>query len=344
MKRRDMLALVASIGAGAAIAQSEVWERIAYALTKPTGMDEAMVRAIEARTAGFHQLEELVPAPALYKGLTAHMREAGNLLNGVAPDPKNELRERLIVTLGESSVLAGWLASDMGDTTTARNFYETAERAAKEVNDSAIIACALAYRSYIPTTKGAHGRARSLLSAALDVTSSSSTPATVAWLSARHAEESAALGDKAQALKSWGKAEEAFGIADPDEDRVWTRFMDQNRFDSCHISTLANINRLDDAQELASTVLARLEQPDRKKAVIILEDIACAHLTKGSVIEASRVGRQGLSLLRETGFTMWLPKFEALAVGLKRWDRNERVRTYLEDFSVTKRQLSPSPR
>lgn len=53
VKRRDMLALAASIGAGAAIAQSDVWERIAYALTRPTGMDEAMVRAIETRAAGF---------------------------------------------------------------------------------------------------------------------------------------------------------------------------------------------------------------------------------------------------------------------------------------------------
>jgi hypothetical protein len=344
VKRREMLTLAATVGAGVAIAQSEVWERVAYALTRPTGMDEAMIRAIEARAAGFHQLEELVPAAAVYKGLTAHMREAANLLNGMTADPGNELRTRLIVAVGESSVLAGWLASDMGDVSTARNFYETAERAAREVNDPGIVACALAYRSYIPTTKGAHGRARALLSEALDKTPVSGTPATVAWLSARYAEESAALGDRAQALNSWARAEEAFSIADTDEDRVWTRFMDQNRFDSYHISTLASINKLDDAQELASAVLARLETPDRKKAVIILEGIACAHLTKGSVIEASRIGRQGLALMRDTGFSMWLPKFEALAVGLKRWERNEKVRSYLEDFGITRRQLAPSPR
>jgi hypothetical protein len=48
--------------------------------------------------------------------------------------------------------------------------------------------------------------------------------------------------------------------------------MDQNRFDSYHISTLAGMSKLDEAQELAAAVLARLDQPDRKKAVIILED------------------------------------------------------------------------
>ena len=344
VKRRDMLALAASIGAGAAIAQSEVWERIAYALTRPTGMDEAMVRAIETRSAGFHQLEELVPAAALYKGLAAHLRETGNLLNGITTDRNNRLRTRLITAIGESSVLAGWLASDMGDTATARHFYETAEQAAAEAKDPAITACAFAYRSYIPTTRGAHGRARALLAAALEALPGSTSPATTAWLSARHAEESAALGDRAQAVVSWGKAEDAFAVADPDEDRVWTRFMDQNRFDSYHISTLANTSRLDQAQELAAAVLGRLDQPDRKKAVIILEGIASAHLTKGSANEASKIGRQALAVLRETEFVMWLPKFEALAQGLRRWQRQEPVRAFLEDYSATKRQLAVSPR
>jgi tetratricopeptide (TPR) repeat protein len=339
VKRREMLTLAATVSAGATLAQNEVWERIAYALTKPTGMDEAMVRAMEARAAGFHQLEELVPATALYKGLTAHLRETANLLNGMPPEPRSELRARLIVAIGESSVLAGWLASDMGDTSTARNFYETAERAAKEADDPGIAACALAYRSYIPTAKGAHGRARSLLTEALNATPRKATPATIAWLAARHAEESAALGDPAQAVKSWNRAEEAFSVADPDEDRVWTRFMDQNRFDSYHISTLANMSKLDEAQELAAAVLARLDQPDRKKAVIILEDIAEAHLTRGSVNEAAKVGRQALAVLRETDFAMWLPKFEALAQGVKRWARHEPVRAFLEDYAVTKRQM-----
>jgi transcriptional regulator with XRE-family HTH domain len=343
VKRREMLALAATVAAGATIAQSDVWERIAYALTKPTGMDETMVRALEARATGFHQLEEVVPAHALYKGLTAHLKELGNLLNGMPSDSDDEFRTRLIVAVGESSVLAGWLASDMGDATAARGFYELADKTAKEANDPGIAACALAYRSYIPSTKGAHGRSRALLGTALETVPGDESPASLAWLAARHAEESAALGDTAQALASWRTADEAFNLADTEEDRVWTHFMDQNRFDSYHISTLANTRRLDEAQALAARVLSRLEQPDRKKAVIILEDIATAHLTKGSVIEASKVGRQALGVLKETEFTMWLPRFDALAQGLKRWQRQEPVRAFLEDYSVTRRQLAASP-
>lgn len=307
-------------------------------------MNEATIKEMEARSAGFHHLEEIVSAPVLLKGLTVHLREVSNLLNGSAGDAENGLRRRLIVVAGESSVLAGWLASDIGDSATARNFYDTAVKAAKEARDPAIAACALAYRSYIPSAKGANGRARILLTEALGNISETGSPATVAWIAARHAEESAQLGDNAQALASWGRAEDAFSICDPDEDRAWTRFLDQNRFDSYCIATYSKIGRLDEAQEIAAAVLGRLTEPDRKKAVIIFEDIAMAHLARGSVSEASRIAQKGLAVPRETEFTMWLPKFGAIAQGLKRWERQPQARAYLQDHAMTKRQFAASLR
>jgi tetratricopeptide (TPR) repeat protein len=222
---------------------------------------------MEARSAGFHHLEEIVSAPVLLKGLTVHLKEVSTQLNCTMTGSGDDLRGRLIVTAGETSVLAGWLASDIGDSATARNFYDTAAKAAEEADDPAIASCALAYRSYIPSTKGSNGRARILLTEALQHISEEESPATVAWIAARHAEESAQLGDKAQALASWGRAEDAFSISDPDEDRVWTRFLDRNRFDSYRIATYSKIGRLDEAQEVAAAVLSRLSQPDRKKAV-----------------------------------------------------------------------------
>jgi transcriptional regulator with XRE-family HTH domain len=216
--RRDMLTLAAQLGATATLAQSGTWERLAYALTNPSAMNEEAVREMEARSAGFHHLEEIVSAPVLLKGLTVHLREVSALLDGSTGDTGTGLRRRLIVVAGESSVLAGWLASDIGDSATARNFYDTAVIAAKQADDPAIAACALAYRSYIPSTKGANGRARILLTEALENVSEAESPATVAWIAARHAEESAQLGDNTQALASWQRAEDAYSICDPDED------------------------------------------------------------------------------------------------------------------------------
>ena len=340
VKRREMLSLAAALGGAAAVAQSEVWERLAYALTNQTAMNDALVREMEARSAGFHRLEEIVPAPQLLKGLTAQLREVSTLLGGTASDPRNELRKRLMVVAGESSVLAGWAASDMGDSATARNFYDTAAKAAKEAKDPEITACALAYRSYMPSAKGANGRARVLLAEALEMLPRNSSQGTLAWIAARHAEESAHLGDSAQALTSWGRAEEAYSVADTEDDRVWTGFLDQNRFDSYRISTLAKVGRLEEAQEVASTLLARLTQPDRKKAAIIFEDMATAHLARGAVNETAKLAKHGLAVLRETEFAMWLPRYEAIAQALRQQSRQPAVRAYLEEFAMTKRQFA----
>lgn len=341
VKRRDVLSLAAQLGAATALAQSEVWEQLSYALTTPTtAVNESKVREMEARSAGFHCLEETVAAPTLLKGLIVQLKEVTTLLNSTTADPKDKLRRRLISVAGESSVLAGWVASDIGDSAAARNFYDTAMKAANEADDPAIAACALAYRSYIPSTKGANGRSRVLLSEALEIIPCQASPATLAWIAARHAEESAIVGDKAQALSSWGRAEEAYNVADPEDDRVWTRFLDQNRFDSCRIATYAKVGKLDEAREAAQSILDRLDQPDKKTAVIILEDIAAANLARGAVNDAASVGKDGLVVLRETEFGMWLPRYEALAKMLTQWQRQSPVRAYLEEFSLTRRQFA----
>ncbi|GAA1259861.1 hypothetical protein GCM10009677_08680 [Sphaerisporangium rubeum] len=344
LKRRELLGMIARLGATTTLAQNEVWERLAYALTKPSALDEAVVREMEARSAGFHRLEEIMSANSIYKGLALHLREVGTILNGTATDPKDELRQRLIVVAAESSVLAGWIASDMGSPTTARNFYTTAERAAKEANDPSIIACAYAYRSYIPSAKGSHGRARALLASALEVLPPSSSPGTMSWLAARHAEESAALGDKESAIHSWARAEEAFSISDPEEDRVWTRFLDQDRFDSFRIATYSRMGRLNEAEEMAHAVIARLPQVERKRAAIILADIATAHIVQGSIDAAAKVARDGLAAVRETEYALWLPRFEVLAESLRRWQTQPMVRAFMEDLAMTKRQFSLSQR
>ena len=78
--------------------------------------------------------------------------------------------------------------------------------------------------------------------------------------------------------------------------------------------------------------------------MIIFEDIAAAYLARGSVSEASRAAQNGLAVLRETGFAMWLPRYEAIARGLQRWQRQPQVRAYLEEFAMTKRQFAQAPR
>src|SRR6266567_739050 len=265
-------------------------------------------------------------------------------LGATASDPKDDLRRRLIVAAGESSLLAGWSASSLGDSGAARNLYDTAVTAAGEARDPAMTACALTYRSYIPSANGANGRARILLAQALDAVPAKASPATAAWVAARHAEESAIVGDKPQALKSWRAAEEAFSVADPDEDRPWAKFLNRDRFDTFRITTCLKTGKFDEAQEAADALLARLSPEEGKRAAVIRENIAAAHLARGSAAEAAKVAQGGLAIIRETEFTLWLPKYEDIARGLLRWQRQPAVRAYLEEFAMTRRQFAPSPR
>jgi transcriptional regulator with XRE-family HTH domain len=345
VKRRELLSMAATLGASAAVTHSEAWERLAYALTNPSALSESVVKEVEARTVGFHLVEPMVPDLSLLKALTVQLNEISTLLGGTAIDRKDPLRNRLLIAAGESAVLAGWSASNAGDSGAARNWYDTAQKAAMEAGDPAIAACALAYRSYIPSTKGANGRARALLAEALQILSGSNadtaSPGSIAWISAMHAVESAQLGDTRQALTSWKRAEQAYSVADPEDDRIWTFFLDRNRFDSYQIAAYSRIGRIDEAQEIAANVIARLGQQDRgrKKAVIISEDIARAHLTRGAITEAAKVAKTGVITLREIGFAMWLPKYEEIAQALRPHSRQPAVRAYLEEFAATKRQV-----
>src|SRR5690349_10174193 len=299
IRRRDLLKLAAQAGATAAL-DPDIWERLSRALTRPGTIDEALVREMEARSVGFYLLEEIVPAHAVLKVLTAHLREVSTLLAGTAADPDDELRRRLITAAGESSLLAGWSAAALGDSGAARNLYDTAIKAAEEARDPAMTACALTYRSYAPSSKGANGRARILLAQALGNLPAQASPATAAWVAARHAEESAIVGDKQQALKSWRQAEEAFAVADPDEDRPWAKFLNQDRFDTFRITTYLKTGKFDETQQLAGAMLVRLSPEEGKRAAVIREIIAAAHLARGSVVEAAQVAQGGLAIIRET--------------------------------------------
>jgi ATP/maltotriose-dependent transcriptional regulator MalT len=146
----------------------------------------------------------------------------------------------------------------------------------------------------------------------------------------------------AQALDSWQRAEEAFSVADTDEDRIWTRFLDQDRFDTLRVATYLRIGKLDQARQVAEHILARLHQPDGKRAAVIRENIASAHPVRGSADEAAHIAQSGLAIVRETEFAMWLPKFEAIAKGLLGWKTQPKVRACLEKCAMTKRQLAPS--
>jgi hypothetical protein len=110
------------------------------------------------------------------------------------------------------------------------------------------------------------------------------------------------------------------------------------------LATYLKVGRFDEAQQVAADLLAHLSPAEGKRAPVIRENIAAAHLARGQVTEAARMAQSGLTIVRETEFAMWLPKFEDIARSLLRCQRQPQVCAYLEEFAMTKRQFAPSPR
>nr|WP_229806293.1 hypothetical protein [Microbispora rosea] len=108
MDRRTMLLLAAGMTAETAASIADPWERLSRALRGPQMLGDDTIERLEARTIGFHRLEYVMPARAIYQGLTTHINELSTLLQSGPPE---RYRRRLAATAGEA---ASWRPGSPG--------------------------------------------------------------------------------------------------------------------------------------------------------------------------------------------------------------------------------------
>jgi transcriptional regulator with XRE-family HTH domain len=103
--RRAVLQLAATLLAAPILGVEEPMERLAYALTGPTALQDDTVAFLEQRTVGLHRIEPMFQARLVHRSIMDHLREVTALLEG---HPRDPLRPRLARVAGESAVLAGF--------------------------------------------------------------------------------------------------------------------------------------------------------------------------------------------------------------------------------------------
>ncbi|MBF8193762.1 helix-turn-helix domain-containing protein [Nonomuraea sp. K274] len=293
MDRRTMLLIAAGLTAESAASIANPWERLTLALSGTRADQEDTVERLEARTIGFHRLEETMPARSLYQGLTAHLNELSTLLQAGLTD---RLRRRLAATTGEAAVLASWIAWEIKQPGQSAAFDRIATLAAEESGHPIIQACAYGYRSY--ATRGAPAVQNIRL--AQQYLPAQGDNATRAWLLAREAEELANLGDR-QALIRLEEARDAYGEARPQRERAWTRFLDSGRMAAYRLSTYVNLgdeHRVIDEGQAALNALSH--ETDHKKIAAVHADIAAAQLRIGDLNEGITSGRPALETAQRT--------------------------------------------
>lgn len=288
--RRNLLAAAAGLAAAAAV--PEPYLRLEYALTRaPASLTAVDGEHLLAVTNELHEREALVTARELQPELAAH----ADLLAGLLRLPLgDELRRTLTLCAAQTCSLGGWLAHDTGDLTDAAGYWNSAISAARAAGDGPTLACVLCYQSYAAAGRGDHAAAWQLLDAAAQYVRSPQHAQARAWISARQAEEAAALGETGPALISLERAMTAFDYAQPDQARPWVKFFDNSRLGSMAVATYGRLGH-PETQAAADSVISSLT-PDRVKTkAIILSDVATARISAGDLDEGCDLARRALT-------------------------------------------------
>ncbi|GAA3877256.1 hypothetical protein GCM10022243_47590 [Saccharothrix violaceirubra] len=288
VRRRDVLKAAGIAAASVELITNSPWQRLQDSLDQERPVDDATVRLMRDRTADLFQTEETVPASQLLDSLEGH----GNTLQSLIKNARSDRTRRdLVVALGETKALTGWVLFDTGRGNEAANAWRETLKIAKAVDDGALAACALGYWSYLAASRNDTGPASKLLHQAHDMVPGSSAPATRSWIAARQAEELARLGDETGALRSIERAITAYDFAQPRTERSWTGFFSASRLGSMTVSTYT-IMRHRDADAVAGSLLDSLSPRDNKVRALILADLATSAASTKDYDKAGELATQ----------------------------------------------------
>lgn len=323
--RRAVLQLAGTLLAAPLLGVEDPMERLAYALIGPTSLQEDTVIFLEQRTVGLHRIEPMFQARLMHRSIMDHLREVTALLEG---HPRDPLRGRLARVAGESTVLAAWTAWDLGEGAHSARMYRITEAVARAADDPVIMACANTYRSYATSGPTAHENARKLLVEARKCLPKTGENATRAWVLGREAEEAAAIGDP-QARDLIKRASEAFNRARPQQERPWTRFLDETRMNALALSTHTRLGNEQEVHDLAADLLATVT-PTSKRAALINADVGIAAVRLGDIGSGLSYGHRSLEAVRasETSFGLW--RLEELARALAQEPRARELRAEIK--------------
>ncbi|MGH7883341.1 MAG: helix-turn-helix domain-containing protein [Candidatus Dormibacteraceae bacterium] len=307
---------------------SEQWERLARVVLQGGSIDQFMLREIEAQTAALYRLELMTPASEITSHLTLFLDQLTDLLSAAAG---SDLRRRVVVSIGETAVLGGWLAWDSGDAPTSQRLYRVAAQAAREVGDSDLLACCFGFLSYAPSYEGNSSQTLELLGQALAEARLKSSPATYGWLEARRAEELAGLGDAAALPLLEGGLER---FAYPKSDRLWTNFLTPTRVENFAVSVYLNLGRIEEAEPLALAALQTVEYP--KLRPVVLADAATVNLRRGSLEAGLELAGEALIIAVELQSRWALGRLQRLGRLLREVNSEEAVRLASQINALTK--------
>jgi tetratricopeptide (TPR) repeat protein len=311
VRRRDLLKVagVAAATASSGLLADAPWQRLLDSVDKGRPVDTATVALMHDRTADLFDTQYAVPARQMFGSLTKHRATLTTLLGNARTDAT---REPLVVMMGETEALIGWLYFDLGRGNEAADTWRTTLKIAKETGDRALAAYTLANWSYLAGSRNDIAPAVRLLRQAEDYVPGCSAPATRSWIAAREAEELSRLGDETAALRALERAFTAFDFARPRTERVWTGFFTANRLGGLTVSTYMALNH-PDATAAANSLLASLSPTNNQARAIALADLTTLAVRTKDYDHANALIDDALDVTVRTGTSIARQRLLTLA-------------------------------
>ncbi|WP_215541343.1 hypothetical protein [Amycolatopsis sp. CA-230715] len=223
----------------------------------------ADVVAIQAMCAGFQTADRQVGGGALYRTVVRYLNAE------VAPkllDPHKRSGAALFAAACSVTEIAGWMAHDSGDDTTARSHFDSAYRLAVAAGNEALTGNVCASMSHLAGQLGVPADAVRI--AEIGLTRAKRAPGTTALLSRLHAMRARGLaigGDSRACVTALEKAEQALGRVGDERAAEWIAGFDAGSLASETALCLRRLGDLSEARRQAELVIT-LRQGDRVRS------------------------------------------------------------------------------
>lgn len=281
-KRRELFHLLSSTGMAFALPMPKVdWERIKGALTRPSRIDETVLRHLETINGSLWSLYLATPIKSsVFEGALGQFKTLLQLLKDPHPTAQHQ---RLCTLTSEIGQLVGEIFFDLDDHEAARSCYALAALSAKDAQSYDLWSCALVRNAFLPMYRGEYKDALPLLQGAWELSQQgdSSLP-TCYWVAAVEAEAHAGVLDLADCQHALERAQ---GVHESKERSLpWVRFS-STRLPALLGACSVRLRQPEQAMSALQEALQTFVYPSRKRGMVLI-DLASASMQVGEAEQA----------------------------------------------------------
>jgi len=322
VERRELLALFGR-AATAGLVTSTLGRLPALASATP--VDVGAIEAVTSASGSYRRLWLTTPAEHLREPVLSHLRLMSSLFTSSSSETD---QARLAAAAGDTTVVAAWLAEDVGDLAAAQGHYQQAWRYAERSQDThlqAYVACC--------TSEWADGaEAVGLVQRATRLLPRIAPPGAHAWVAAHEARAHASAHDEPATSTALLRADRALAQANEDRDAVWPWMFPANDWEISRYRGYAGVSLELPTMAVPALTgwLEHLGAAPTKIRAFTLTKLAQAHLQAGDVEKACDLGAQAFAIATQLGEAWSVMAIRDLRVQLKPVEATQAVRAFDE--------------